>query len=54
MTVKRQYKENYQKLIHVAGKKQIKVISIWQNAKFLDLFSKIHYQSEYKMLYYVT
>ena len=35
-------------------KKQIKITNIWQNTKFSDLLSKIHYQSEHKIhLYYI-
>ena len=35
-------------------KNQIKVTNIWQNTKFSDLLSKIHYQSEHKIhLYYM-
>ena len=35
-------------------KNQIKISNIWQNTKFSDLLSKIHYQSEHKIhLYYI-
>ena len=47
-------KNNYQKLIHDVGKNQIKITNIWQNTKFADLLPKIHYQREYKILYYGT
>ena len=33
-------------------KNQIKISNIWQNTKFSDLLSKIHYQSEHKIHLY--